>query len=171
MFVFTLGITKQDYLQFIKLHKKLRYKLLYTILNILLGVIIAALSVMAVLFCVEGLWTTSLIRSYLLFAAALVFWFLINRLTVGLNYKHIYPFGQNVICFEDDGITEKADKAETRMQYDAIREICHYRDAWYLYVDKNHAVLLPGHCLTNGDAASFGAFLSGKTGMEIKEIK
>ena len=58
-----------------------------------------------------------------------------------------------------------------KFAYSAFKELYHSGAAYYLYIDKAHAIVLPERCFTQGDPAAFGSFIAGKTGLEVKEIK
>ena len=58
-----------------------------------------------------------------------------------------------------------------KFAYSAFKELYHSEGAYYLYIDKAHAVVLPERCFTQGDPAAFGPFIAEKTGLEVKEIK
>ena len=58
-----------------------------------------------------------------------------------------------------------------KFAYSAFKELYHSEGAYYMYIDKAHAAVLPERCFTQGDPAAFGPFIAEKTGLEVKEIK
>lgn len=50
------------------------------------------------------------------------------------------------------------------MPYHAFERLYHYRDRYFLFVDKLHAYILPEDRFVVGDSADFRAFIEAKTG-------
>jgi hypothetical protein len=73
--------------------------------------------------------------------------------------------------FDDDAVQQKLNDMDGKFAYSAFKELYHSGAAYYLYIDKAHAIVLPERCFTKGDPAAFGRFIAEKTGLEVKEIK
>ena len=81
-----------------------------------------------------------------------------------IGVEHEYRFG-------DEEVQQKLNDMDGKFAYSAFKELYHSKGAYYLYIDKAHAVVLPERCFTQGDPAAFGRFIAEKTGLEVKEIK
>ena len=56
------------------------------------------------------------------------------------------------------------------MPYHAFERLYHYRDRYFLFVDKLHAYILPKDRFVVGDSADFRAFIEAKTGKTVEYI-
>ena len=79
--------------------------------------------------------------------------------------------GQVQIGFEDGGVRHETDLNQSVISYEVFTDIYHWRETYFLFIDKTVAYILPERGLVEGDLASFGAFLEQKTGLIIKELK
>ena len=71
---------------------------------------------------------------------------------------------------DERGLHAAAATISTDFGYDAYCDLVHYRDTYYLYIDKRKAQIVPERCFTQGDPAAFGSFMAEKTGLTVKEI-
>ena len=55
-------------------------------------------------------------------------------------------------------------------QYGAFESIFHGKEAFYLYLNRQQALVIPERCFTHGDPSAFGAFLAEKTGLTVEEV-
>ena len=72
---------------------------------------------------------------------------------------------------DERGLHAAAVTLSTDFGYDAYCDLVHYRDTYYLYIDKRKAQIIPERCFTQGEPAAFGPFMADKTGLQVKEIK
>ena len=72
--------------------------------------------------------------------------------------------------FSDEGLTQSSSKAAASVPYHAFERLYHYRDRYFLFVDKLHAYILPEDRFVVGDSADFRAFIEAKTGKTVEYI-
>ena len=90
-------------------------------------------------------------------------------------------FENGTVAFETNGISFSSGDETERYGYGEISEVLHSAAnmAYYLFLEhedrklgsQRFSFIFPERCFTQGDPAAFGAFLAGKTGLEVKEIK
>ena len=73
--------------------------------------------------------------------------------------------------FTDEAIESVLTNAYQRFSYSTVSAVYHSKGTYYLLLTLNTVMILPERCFTQGDPAAFGAFVTEKTGLEIKEIK
>lgn len=78
--------------------------------------------------------------------------------------------GSLTVTLEEEGLRGKSGLGEEFFPYSAIIGGYRYRERYFLFLDKRHAMLLPERALTRGDGAGLKAFLSERIGKEIKEL-
>ena len=61
--------------------------------------------------------------------------------------------------------------SQTIYQYSGFDSVCHSDGAYYLFINRQQALVIPERCFVEGDPAAFGAFLAEKTGLEVKEMR
>lgn len=74
------------------------------------------------------------------------------------------------IKFSDEGLAQSSSKAAASVPYHAFERLYHYRDRYFLFVDKLHAYILPEDRFVVGDSADFRAFIEAKTGKTVEYI-
>ena len=165
-------LTKQDFLAFYRLNQKAHARAV-TLLVRILGIAAYVLGlVLTVLMVIFRLWESGeVLRAYCIFILMLAAWPLVDRFMISQMYKANSSMLKGEYRFNDDEVLTGADHMSGRYAYTAFRELYRSRDAYYLYIDKGHAVILPERCFTQGDPAAFGRFIAEKTGLEVKEIK
>ena len=72
--------------------------------------------------------------------------------------------------FSDEGLTQSSDKATAIVPYSAFERLYHYRERYFLFVDRLHAYILPEDRFAVGDSANFRAFIEAKTGKTVEYI-
>ncbi len=75
------------------------------------------------------------------------------------------------IVFREDGYEGRSENAEGRSDYSMFQTVYHWRGYYYFYRDKTNAMIVPEHSLTEGHPEAFSAFLSGRCGLKVVEIK
>ena len=71
---------------------------------------------------------------------------------------------------DDDAMHANAAALSSDYSYRAFQDIVHFKQSYYLYIDKRKAMIVPERCFTEGDPAAFGAFIGQKTGLKIRNI-
>ena len=165
-----LCYTKQDMKQFDKVHQMLRYGVWYSICNLLLVLgCIAALG-SAVLSLAIVTWHEE--WYYFLFVVLMLALLIVMKaVRVNASYKSANAQGIVTLTVDERGLHAAAVTLSTDFGYDAYCDLVHYRDTYYLYIDKRKAQIVPERCFTQGDPAAFGRFMAEKTGLTVKEIK
>ena len=67
-------------------------------------------------------------------------------------------------------LAQSSSKAAASVPYHAFERLYHYRDRYFLFVDKLHAYILPEDRFVVGDSADFRAFIEAKTGKTVEYI-
>ena len=78
--------------------------------------------------------------------------------------------GEFTVTLEKESVHGKSVKGESSYPYSAVVGAFHYRERYFLFLDKRHAMLLPERALTKGDRAGLRRKKKKKLGMEIKEL-
>lgn len=74
------------------------------------------------------------------------------------------------VSLDDAGVTEETqNKGVSHYAYSAFVDLARYRNTWFLFLDKKHALILPERCLVCGSAFQLEGFLSDQTGLPIKK--
>ena len=171
MFVFDLKLTRQDLLNYYKLQKKVSYRGFYLVFHGLVGLVSLLVYGMSAYLLINHAITESLGVSIAVFTMLLIGYFFIDHLRAALAMKNRVRLGDPKISFEAEGVLAESEKASSRYAYDVFTKLVVSRGAYYLFLNKSNAILLPERCMIKGDPAAFVAFLEEKTGLSMKEIK
>lgn len=89
------------------------------------------------------------------------------------NTKRLMMEGEasSTVTLEEECIHGKGEKGEGSYPYSAVIGAYHYKERYFLFMDKRHAVLLPERALTRGDPAALKPWLEVKLGKEIVELR
>lgn len=74
------------------------------------------------------------------------------------------------IVFGEDEYVTSGEHGGGHADYSAFQIVYHWKDYWYFYRDKTHALIVPARCLTEGDPAAFSGFLREHCGLTVKEF-
>lgn len=114
---------------------------------------------------------SDLTATLLLFGGlCLVLGFFRNRLNAWGARKQSLQVENLTIKFSDEGLVQSSSKAAASVPYHAFERLYHYRDRYFLFVDKLHAYILPEDRFVVGDSADFRAFIEAKTGKTVEYI-
>ncbi len=164
-------LSKEDFRAYYRLNNKVHARIAFlfgkggTILAVIMAV------VLTILMAAFRLWKTDALLPYVLYLVFLIAWPLVNRFTMTQMYKANSSGIKGEYLFGDEEVQQKLNDMDGKFAYSAFKELYHSKGAYYLYIDKAHAIVLPERCFTQGDPAAFGSFIAGKTGLEVKEIK
>ena len=75
------------------------------------------------------------------------------------------------IDFAEDAIRDRVADIETTYPYTAIIDLMRFADRYFLYVDKNKAIILPRRGIVEGDFEAIGPWLEEKTGKPLQVLK
>lgn len=79
--------------------------------------------------------------------------------------------GEFTVMLGEESVHGKSVKGESSYPYSAVVGAFYYRERYFLFLDKRHAMLLPKRALIQGDASQLEAFLTEKLGKEIAKIR
>ena len=114
---------------------------------------------------------SDLTATLLLFGGlCLVLGFFRNRLNAWGARKQSLQVENLTMKFSDEGLAQSSSKAAASVPYHAFERLYHYRDRYFLFVDKLHAYILPEDRFVVGDSADFRAFIEAKTGKTVEYI-
>lgn len=114
---------------------------------------------------------SDLTATLLLFGGlCLVLGFFRNRLNAWGARKQSLQVENLTMKFSDEGLAQSSSKAAASVPYHAFECLYHYRDRYFLFVDKLHAYILPEDRFVVGDSADFRAFIEAKTGKTVEYI-
>lgn len=109
-----------------------------------------------------------LIAAGLLFGAMAVFY---HQGTAWRSKRMMVEgMGSLTVTLEEEGLRGKSGLGEEFFLYSAVIGGYHYRERYFLFLDKRYATLLPERALTQGDPAGLRSFLIEKLKVEIKEL-
>ena len=170
-FLVNLDYKLKDIKQFQKLHQKVRTKALYVISNIVLAAALLAILVSTGMLIYFRGFDSEIIRYYIIILVAIGALIVVRLVTPRTMLKALRSHGSIDLTIDDEGIHEKSEKITADYSYPSICDIVHSKEAFYLYIGKLRAIIIPERCFVEGDPAAFGAFLEQKTGLKLKEIK
>ena len=171
MFHAEIEYTKQDVTSFYRLHKKLRYRVLYIILDVIVAIGVLLIAASAVILLYLRAWSGELTRYFVVLAIVLMAWVFFNAYRKTAALKSMNGKGCVSMTATEEGIHVSSGSMSSDFGYDSFSDLVHSRDAYYLYVDKRRASIVPERCFVEGDPAAFGRFMEEKTGLKMKEIK
>jgi hypothetical protein len=162
-------LSKRDFLTFYHLTEKLHFHNRYLANRI--GTIAAVtLAVLLTAAVVTGhMWENKKVMiPYCIYMVLLIALPFANRFMVDRMYKASSAYLKAEYCFGDSGVRTGRDRVYL---YTAFCDFCRSAGTFYLYIDPGHAMILPEGSFAEGDPAAFGAFITEKTGLTLKEIK
>ena len=164
-------LSKEDFNAYYWLNQKVHARFAY-ILGRVFGIAAVVLLIVLVgTIAVYRLWDDlEVIRPFGIFVLLLIVWPLVNRYLVSQAYKANSSALKGVYRFGDDELQHEQNEMSGKFAYSAFKELYHSGSAYYIYIDKAHAIVLPERCFTQGDPAAFGRFMAEKTGLTVKEI-
>lgn len=162
---------KTDFLAYSKAHSKAKNKK-NRILQIVLAVLCALLAIAMLFFrlCFGYLTTEMIVLLVLMpILGAEMLW--LPQILALSMLKTYRKMGSIEMRFDENDVSVQREVESTVYQYGAFDSLYHGVGAFYLYLNRQQALVIPERCFTQGDPAAFSAFLNEKTGLEVKEIK
>lgn len=80
----------------------------------------------------------------------------------------VKDLGSITVTLSEEGVSENTNKGYALHPYDAFVGAACYRDILFLFLDKNHALILPLSVMTGGTAAELDAFWTRCGGLPIQ---
>ena len=116
----------------------------------------------------------SLVTGLILLAAGVLFAAIFLFYHQGTAWRSKRMMVQNegafTVTLEEESVHGKSEKGESSYPYSAVIGAYRYKERYFLFLDKRHAMLLPERALIRGEKAALRAFLTEKLGKEIKEL-
>ena len=111
---------------------------------------------------------TVLLIAGLLFAAISVFY----HQGTAWRTKRMMVEGEGgfTVTLEEEGVHGKSEKGESSYPYSAVIGAYHYRERYFLFLDKRHAMLLPERALVMGDPSLLQSWLEQKLKRDIQKL-
>ena len=160
----------KDIRQYWKVHQLFRGKALYYISWILIAVVLVVVVSLGAILLVNRIFRGDLVWYYVIMLAALAVYWAVREMRVRRNLKMLTSQGIITLTAEEDAIHAKADALSSDYSYQAFQDIVRFKGAYYLYIDKRRAMIVPDHFFTEGEPAAFGAFVEKKTGLKMRDI-
>ncbi len=168
LYLVSAEMDKSDYLAFARVH--FSNKTRSTRISALVLSVLAELLLAWYVFGISG--TDNYLRVMLVFFPILAaFALFLPRLAAAGMAKANRDGGRTEMAFGEDEVTLQTPKGRFTYYYSGFDSIYHSPEAYYVYVNKQQAIIVPGRSFTWGDPATFGAFLSAKTGLPVKEVR
>lgn len=76
----------------------------------------------------------------------------------------------STVTLEEESVHGKSKLGESSYPYSAVIGAYHYRERYFLFLDRRHAILLPERALIRGDPTGLKDFLEKKMGKEIIQL-
>ena len=169
-----LDYRAEDMLNFTKFHRRTHRNIMLVVRILLFLLILGDVPLLLMLAFNSGHVDFFNLFLALVLLALFVFYLFLDRIRARSSVKAWEKMNPGMILsFTEDGAEGQCAISQTTYLYAAFTELFHSRknECFYLYVERQHAVVLPERCFTQGDPAAFGAFIAEKTGLEVKEIK
>lgn len=104
-----------------------------------------------------------------LMGAALLLLFLFrDHVNAWASRRNMAKVENLTIKCSDDVITEKSTKMLVQVPYTAITRVFHFRQRYFLFVEKRRAYILPEAHFVAGDPHDFASFITEKTGRPVE---
>lgn len=165
----TLERTTADFHDYRQMHRKLHFRVGRILCNVIWVIGVLALVLVVVAATAFRFWDLPMVLSVIVYALLLVFYltmdWVLGYVSVKLQLK-----GPLELNFAEEELQVTSPKLREQYPYGSITEITHYKRCYYLYLDKNHAIMLPERCFTEGDPKAFGAFIAEKSGVPVQEM-
>ena len=165
-----MDYTLKDIRQYWKVHQLFRGKVLYYVSWILIAAVLVVVIALGAILIVNRIFSGDLIWYYVIILVLLTAYWAVREIRVRMNLKTLMSQGIITLITEEEAIHVRADALSSDYSYRAFQDIARYKDAYYLYIDKRRALIVPDHCFTEGDPAAFGSFIEEKTGQRIRNI-
>lgn len=176
IFTFTDGYSKEDFLQLnhVFVRKKTSRRILVPLLRLLLivfGLVLLAFAVEGIIGAMNG---TLHVLQIILYTGLAVL-----ELYAGVFYytrraarSRKMMLKENRLSFTvtlaEDQYSVRTDGHNTESSYSEITDVIFRRECWFLFLDERHCHILPLRNLTAGDPEKLAAFLTDKTGKQIR---
>ena len=165
-------LSREDFESYYYFNQKVHAPFVYWFGRI--GVIAAVLVavVLTIDIVANRLWgNREIMLPYGIFMALLIALPFVNRWMISRLYKANAGMLAAEYRFGESGVRTGTGEASSIYTWAAFRELYHSKRVYYLFVDTNHAMILPERSFTKGEPAAFGPYTAEKTGKEMKEIK
>ncbi len=163
----------QDYVNLSRLHEKVgngAVSKVNRISNIILAVMAVVMPLDAIVLIIlqRGISSTSIL-ALAVGAVAIGYLCLRRKIFARVAKNQNEKLAGNMeIVVDAEGLHAKNASVDATYALDAIESVYCWRNCYFLYLDKQRLQILPFRDFTEGDPASFGAFISEKTGLPVQ---
>lgn len=166
-----IDLVYRDFLNWIRVHAKTSKKKANGVINILVvlafALVIAGCAIIVSADGFDGVTALLMAGAVICFSVVLFR----NRINARASQKSFTKnLGTIHLAVNDEAIFAKTLKADEKYYYSGLTAFYSNGDTYYLLLDKNHALILPMRCFTEGDPESFADFLSEKTGLNVETV-
>lgn len=168
LFKNTTKYTKQLYLNFLNFHNinfGLKYHLfsLFVIIILLIGIIFQLVNMVFI----PAITLIIFLVGFIIYR----YHFSINKVSDELKTKKISNEKEVTFCFYDDHIEVPNENEIIKLKYRQIYRIFEMQDLFYIYINKEVALLVSKNGFTIGNYLDFSDFLKKKCHMKYKEVQ
>ena len=176
--------TPRDMRQYNQLHRLFRRKRLYVLVRVLFVFVIVVLFGTGTAMVLSRITNMVILQRehqtlaemfwrYLGILLSFAFFFLLDKIRMRNAMKALIEQGRENIKYtvNDDGVAIKGRGYTSAYEFSSFCDLVLYKDTFYLYSNKNSAIIIPKRSFTEGDCEAFGPYLEQKTGLKIKELK
>ena len=170
------GYSKADLVNLNRVHTKLGKirRWLIPVLRVVLTLGGVLLILMAALLALDGV-EDGMLASIIVFFLVGVLWLLLGLFRYRISAWNsrrltLKGLGSITVTLDGDGVEEICDKGHTHYAYEAFVKAACYRDTLFLFLDKNHALILPFSAMTQGTAGELEDFWARLSGVPIRHI-
>ncbi|MBR6951501.1 MAG: YcxB family protein [Oscillospiraceae bacterium] len=165
-----MDYTVKDIRQYWKVHQLYRGKVLYYVSWLLIAVVLVLVITLGAMMLLRRIFSGDLALYYLIMLIVLAAYFVVREVRIRMVRRSLTAQGVVRLTADDQGLHARADTLSSDYSYQAFQDIVRYKEAYYLYIDKRKAMIVPDHCFTEGNADAFGPFLEQKTGISLRNI-
>ena len=170
------GYSKADLMNLNRVHTKLGKirRWLIPVLRVVLTLGGVLLILMAALLAFDGV-EDGMLSTILVFFLVGVLWLLLGLFRYRISAWNsrrltLKGLGSITVTLGEDGIEETSSKGHAHYTYEAFVKAACYRDTLFLFLDKNHALILPFAAMKGGTATELDNFWARHSSLPIRHI-
>lgn len=170
-FIFEDHYSFEDYLRFVKDHRKIRMRVWRVLFAIFMILVNLAYLGMAVLYTVSSGWDLHMIPYFLIVIAMDVLILLRPRFAAKNNVKRHKTSGESRTTINDSGIHAESKIGAENYGFGSIEDMFKNREnTLYVFISKRAAIIFKEEYIVSGDFGDFCYYLMQKTGKEIRAV-
>ena len=167
-----IDLAYKDFLTWIKVNAKTSHKVLNIITTVFIVIALLSMSAGVIILIVLDAIESDMIFMICIFTVCMIYLLLKNRISAKISQKRFAKgVGTIRLSVNDEGIRADTNKSEEKYFFGGITAFYSTKAHFFILLDKNHALIVPKHCFTEGEPDAFADFICEKTGLENKFIK